>query len=251
MYHDPVSDDYWMRQYEEFADLQLYLVDDDDRLLAESNAVPVPFGPADLPDEGWDAALAQAFEGRAAEAVSAIAIVIGVEQRGRGLSKTMLDGMRKAVAARGLEDLVAPVRPSLKHRYPLTPIERYVDLAARGRRIARPVATCARERGRGAGPDRAALDADHGERRRLGELDEDELPRERHVRRAGRARAGRDRPRARRGHLRRAQRLDAPPKSRQASARARRPARRARRARATRPLRGRACSPVAAPPRRA
>ena len=126
MYHDPVSDDYWMRQYEEFADLQLYLVDDDDRLLAESNAVPVPFGPADLPDEGWDAALAQAFEGRAAEAVSAIAIVIGVEQRGRGLSKTMLDGMRKAVAARGLEDLVAPVRPSLKHRYPLTPIDRYV-----------------------------------------------------------------------------------------------------------------------------
>ena len=127
MYHDPVSDDYWMRQYEEFADLQLYLVDDDDRLLAESNAVPVPFGPADLPDEGWDAALAQAFAGRPPRAVSAIAIVIGVEQRGRGLSKTMLDGMRKAVAARGLEDLVAPVRPSLKHRYPLTPIERYVE----------------------------------------------------------------------------------------------------------------------------
>jgi hypothetical protein len=126
MYHDAVSDVFWMRQYEEFADLQLYLVDDDDRLLAESNAVPVPFGPADLPDEGWDAALAQAFEGRAAQAVSAIAIVIGVEQRGRGLSKTMLEGMRQAVAARGLEDLVAPVRPSLKHRYPLTPIDRYV-----------------------------------------------------------------------------------------------------------------------------
>lgn len=126
MYHDPVSDVYWMRQYEDFADLQLYLVDDDDRLLAESNAVPVPFGPAELPDEGWDAALAQAFEGRPVQAASAIAIVIGVEQRGRGLSKTMLDGMRKAVAARGLENLVAPVRPSLKHRYPLIPIDRYV-----------------------------------------------------------------------------------------------------------------------------
>jgi hypothetical protein len=127
MHHDPVSDEYWMRQYDEYADLQLYLVDDDDRLLAESNAVGVPFGPSELPDEGWDAALAQAFDGRPARAASAIAISVGVEQRGRGLSKTMLDGMRKAVAARGLSDLVAPVRPSLKHRYPLTPIERYVE----------------------------------------------------------------------------------------------------------------------------
>jgi hypothetical protein len=127
MYHDSISDVYWTRQYEEFPDLQLYLVDDDDRLLAESNAVPVPFGPADLPDEGWDAALAQAFDGRSARAVSAIAIVIAVEQRGTGLSGTMLAAMREAVAARGLVDLVAPVRPSLKHRYPLTPIERYVE----------------------------------------------------------------------------------------------------------------------------
>ena len=88
---------------------------------------PIPFGPDELPDDGWDAALGQAFEGRPAKAVSAIAITIGVDQRGKGLSKTMLDGMRKAVAARGLSDLVAPVRPSLKHRYPLAPIERYVE----------------------------------------------------------------------------------------------------------------------------
>ncbi len=96
-------------------------------MLAESNAVPVPFGPDDLPDDGWDAALEQAFAGRPAAAVSAIAITIGVEQRGQGLSRTMLDGMRKAVAGRGLSDLVAPVRPSQKHVYPLTPIERYVE----------------------------------------------------------------------------------------------------------------------------
>lgn len=127
MLHDAVANVCWNRQYEEFPDLQLYLVDDEDRLLAESNAVVIPFGPDELPDDGWDAALAQAFEGRPAEAASAIAITIGVDQRGKGLSKTMLDAMREAVAARGLADLVAPVRPSLKHRYPLAPIERYVE----------------------------------------------------------------------------------------------------------------------------
>ena len=127
MYHDAVANLHWDHQYEEFPDLQLYLVDEDDRYLAESNAVPIPFGPDALPDDGWDAAMEQAFAGRPVVAVSAIAITIGVEQRGKGLSKTMLDGMRKAVAARGLTDLVAPVRPSLKHRYPLVPADRYIE----------------------------------------------------------------------------------------------------------------------------
>ena len=55
MYHDAVANRYWERQYDEFPDLQHFLVDEDDRLLAESNAVPIPFGPEALPDEGWDA----------------------------------------------------------------------------------------------------------------------------------------------------------------------------------------------------
>ena len=127
MYHDPVANAHWDRHYEEFPDLQLYLVDEDDRYLAESNAVPIPFGPGELPGDGWDAAMEQAFAGRPPVAVSAIAITIGVEQRGKGLSKVMIEGMCKAVAARGLADLVAPVRPSLKHRYPLVSAERYVE----------------------------------------------------------------------------------------------------------------------------
>jgi hypothetical protein len=127
MYHDAVANAHWDRQYEEFPDLQLYLVGEDDRYLAECNAVPIPFGPDALPEDGWDAAMEQAFAGRPPVAASAIAITIGVEQRGRGLSRTMLEGMRAAVAARGLTDLVAPVRPSLKHRYPLVAAERYVE----------------------------------------------------------------------------------------------------------------------------
>jgi hypothetical protein len=127
MHHDAVASVCWDRQYAEFPDLQLFLMDDDDTLIAECNAVVIPFGADELPDEGWDAALEQAFEGRPAKAVSAIAITIGVDHRGKGLSKTMLDAMKKTVAARGLSDLVAPVRPSLKHRYPLAPIERYVE----------------------------------------------------------------------------------------------------------------------------
>ena len=81
MYHDAVANVRWNEQYAEFPDLQLFLLDEDDRLLAESNAVPIPFGPEELPDDGWDAALEQAFAGRPAAAASAIAITIGVERR--------------------------------------------------------------------------------------------------------------------------------------------------------------------------
>lgn len=127
MYEDPIANRLWDEQYEQFPDLQLYLLDDEDRYVAESNAVPIPFGPGELPEDGWDAAMEAAFSGQPAVAVSAIAITIGVDHRGKGLSKVMLDAMRTAVAARGLSDLVAPVRPNLKHRYPLVPAERYVE----------------------------------------------------------------------------------------------------------------------------
>jgi hypothetical protein len=48
------------------------------------------------------------------------------DHEGEGLSRVLLEHMRGLAHERGWE-LVAPVRPSLKHRYPLTPIERYVQ----------------------------------------------------------------------------------------------------------------------------
>ena len=98
MHHDAVASVCWDRQYEEYPDLQLWLVDDDDRLIAESNAVAIPFGPDELPDDGWDAALGQAFEGRPAKAVSAIAISVGVDQRGAGAQQD--DARRDAEGCR-------------------------------------------------------------------------------------------------------------------------------------------------------
>ena len=77
MYHGAVAGEHWNRQYEQFPDLQLFLLGDDERLLAGSNAVPVPFGPDELPEDCSDAALAQAFRPRG-EGVSASLITIGV-----------------------------------------------------------------------------------------------------------------------------------------------------------------------------
>ena len=54
----------------------------------------------------------------------AVAILVDPDHQRKGLSRLMLEHMRGLARERGWE-LVAPVRPSLKERYPLTPIERY------------------------------------------------------------------------------------------------------------------------------
>jgi hypothetical protein len=45
--------------------------------------------------------------------------------QGQGLSSKALAGMIEIARRHGLPNLIAPVRPSWKERYPLTPIERY------------------------------------------------------------------------------------------------------------------------------
>jgi hypothetical protein len=55
----------------------------------------------------------------------ALLISVPRSRQGRGASGTALRAMVELARAKGLEALIAPVRPSWKDRYPLVPIERY------------------------------------------------------------------------------------------------------------------------------
>ena len=177
--------------------------------------------PDELPDDGWDAALRAGV--RAAgprRRVSAIAISVGVDHRGPGPQQDDARRDARRLSRRAASsDLVAPVRPSLKHRYPLDADRALRRMATRGRQAARPVAARARATpARELVARRAASRCGSQARSRSGRSwTELRFPDERHLRRPGRARAGRDRPRARRGRLRRAERLDAPHASRRAA----------------------------------
>jgi GNAT superfamily N-acetyltransferase len=118
--HDAISNAHWGRLYEERPEFQFVLVDDGE-LLAEGNSIPVSGMPA-----SWRDALRSGFERGSADRLCALAILIDPDCQRRGLSRLMLEHMRGLAFERDW-DLVAPVRPSLKHRYPLTPIERYVE----------------------------------------------------------------------------------------------------------------------------
>ena len=199
MHHDAVVGANWGAMRERFPHLQIVLFDADDgeRPIGRGQTMPVRWdGTLDgLPGGVDDATLqAVALADGEADTLSAMVASLDPRVRGQGLSRLIIDGMRRAAAAAGLKALIAPVRPTMKQLYPLVPMERYVEWRARGRAALRPVAAAARAARRGAAPGRAALDDDRGHGRRVGGVGGDGLPGERRVRGRGRARARRDRP---------------------------------------------------------
>lgn len=114
--NDSVSNRYWPRLYDDFPEYQ-FVLEEDGRIIAEGNCVPVKGMPLQ-----WRDAIRNAWEDDGEpDRVSALAIMVAAEHRNRGLSEVMLQHMKEV--AGGL--LVAPVRPTLKARYPLTPIAQY------------------------------------------------------------------------------------------------------------------------------
>lgn len=130
--HADVIERYWGRLFDDFPCFQLALYDERaSEVQAEGHAVPSAWdGSADGLGEGIDEMITAAFDahhaGRKPTALCALAAEVRPRFRGLGLAGQTLDAMRHIARAAGLGHLLAPVRPSLKDRYPITPIERYM-----------------------------------------------------------------------------------------------------------------------------
>ncbi len=130
MTESEVANRMFPRAHTDWPDHQLVLLDAAGAVVATSNAMPLAWdgSDADLPDS-WDEQVlrsaADVDAGRAATTLGAMLIVVGRSARGGGLSGTMLGAMQAAGLAAGFRAVIACVRPTEKHRYPLIPIERY------------------------------------------------------------------------------------------------------------------------------
>jgi GNAT superfamily N-acetyltransferase len=128
LYHDSLVNEHFMDAIRASPELQFYVWDDErDEVVGQGNAVPATWdGDAkSLPDGGLRAALAE--PGAGPNVLCALQIMISPDRRGEGLSRRMIERMRELGRAHGLHPLIAPVRPTLKHRYPLAPMGRYVE----------------------------------------------------------------------------------------------------------------------------
>ena len=130
MLEDEVANAHFGRAYESWPALQTMLLDDTGRLVAIGNAMPLVWDGTDdgLP-EGWREQVLQSVAdtdaGNAMNTLGAMQIAMRGDVRGAGLSGTMVGAMRAAARSSGYQAVIACVRPTEKHRYPLVPIERY------------------------------------------------------------------------------------------------------------------------------
>ncbi|HET9507128.1 MAG TPA: hypothetical protein VFO81_04225 [Gaiellaceae bacterium] len=128
MHYNEPGGKYWGRLYDEFPDFQVALVEGDE-LVAEAHALPVAWDGSldDLPS-GWDEAFVRGMTSdREPTVLSALAISVNPARQGQGVSQRMIQAFRDTARAAELTGVIAPVRPTLKERYPLIPIETYME----------------------------------------------------------------------------------------------------------------------------
>jgi GNAT superfamily N-acetyltransferase len=131
LYHNPVMERLFGRVIAEDAEFQFYAWDDErQEVVGVGMAVPTSWDgdAASLPDGGLDAVIEARFMERrpVPNVLCAAQILIAHEYRGQSLSARMIRRMAELGRDHGLGTLIAPVRPTLKHLYPLTPMERYI-----------------------------------------------------------------------------------------------------------------------------
>lgn len=131
--HGDVLNLWWGHLDEELSGFQFVLYDEpNDAVVAEGHTGPFWWSGSDetLPD-GIDETIERIFEQlRANEPVNALCALAAEsprDGRNRGLAVQILNGMRTIAQRHGLLHLVAPVRPSMKDRYPLSSIERFIQ----------------------------------------------------------------------------------------------------------------------------
>lgn len=121
---------HWHVLFEEYAAYQLLLCDSSGQLLTVGHCIPLVWDGslADLPatiEEILVRAEAVHDAKQRPNTFSALAAMVDPSKRGEGLSRAVILEMKALARKHGCRALIAPVRPTWKSRYPLTPLGQY------------------------------------------------------------------------------------------------------------------------------
>ena len=133
MLHDAIANESWHELFDRFGEYQFALLDiETNRMAAMANSLPIRWEQdlSELPEQGWDWVFLKAIEdhknGISPNIQSAIQIAIHPDYQSQGLSGRMVQAMGDIGRSKGLEHLIAPVRPNQKSKYPLISIDDYI-----------------------------------------------------------------------------------------------------------------------------
>ncbi len=130
IFHDPISNEYVGRVEAYFPYYDVLLLDGGE-VVAGGWGVPLAWDGtvAGLPALGYDGALVASVSGRenevAPDTLCIMAAAVRRDRQGGGLAGQALSALRERATGSGLQRVIAPVRPSLKTRYPLTSMEAF------------------------------------------------------------------------------------------------------------------------------
>ena len=133
IFHDPISSEHIGRVETYFPQFDVLLLDQG-QVVAGGWGVPIRWDGtiSTLPD-GYDGALISAVTGHeksvAADTLCIMAAAVRADRQGSGLAGQTLTALRTRAGNAGLQRVIAPVRPTLKSRYPLTPMEDFARWA--------------------------------------------------------------------------------------------------------------------------
>jgi GNAT superfamily N-acetyltransferase len=129
IFHDPISGEYTPRSGEYFTRYDILLLDEG-QVVAGGWGVPLRWDGSvgTLPD-GYDGALVSAVTEHETSVVpdtlSVMAAAVRADRQGRGLAGQVITALRDRAVEDGLQRVIAPVRPTLKSRYPLASMDSF------------------------------------------------------------------------------------------------------------------------------
>jgi len=130
VFHDPIAAQYIDRVEEYFPYYDVLLLDQG-HVVAGAWAVPLRWNgqASGLPDRGYDGALISSVteheNGESANTLCVMAAAVRADRQGAGLAGQALTALRERATGTGLRHVIAPVRPAVKSRYPITPMETF------------------------------------------------------------------------------------------------------------------------------
>jgi hypothetical protein len=133
IFHDPISNKYTGRVEAYFPQYDVLLLDEDE-VVTGGWGVPIQWDgtSASLPG-GYDGALISAVTGHEnsvpPDTLCVMAAAVKPGRQGGALAGKALTALRERATASRLQRMIAPVRPTLKSRYPLTPMENFARWA--------------------------------------------------------------------------------------------------------------------------
>lgn len=129
IFHDEIPKKYMGRVAQYFSRFDIMVLEHD-VVVAGGWGVPIPWNGevGDLPS-GYDDALVRAVRAREAgtpaTALSFMAVAVGSAHDKRGLATVVLQELTRRAQEAGLVHVIAPLRPTWKHRYPTVPMDEY------------------------------------------------------------------------------------------------------------------------------